>query len=96
MQHLKMNELAEALQLFEEMRLEGEQPTHAVYEMLIRGCTIAMTRPQPGRRARAAPRARTHTCAHARTHAHMHSCTHTNTALSPPASRCLTSGRPTT
>lgn len=48
MQHLKKNELAEALQLFEEMRLEGEQPTHAVYEMLIRGCTINMTRVGPG------------------------------------------------
>ena len=49
-QHLKDNELAEALALFEEMRLEGERPTHAVYEMLIRGCTIAMRRPKIGAR----------------------------------------------
>jgi len=30
------------------MRLEGERPSHAVYEMLIRGCTIAMQRPGIG------------------------------------------------
>ena len=44
-QHLRSNELAEALATFEEMRREGERPSHAVYEMLIRGCTIAMRRP---------------------------------------------------
>mmetsp|Transcript_7547 Transcript_7547/g.12816 ORF Transcript_7547/g.12816 Transcript_7547/m.12816 type:complete len:404 (+) Transcript_7547:62-1273(+) len=48
--HLRTNELAEALHAFEEMRLEGEQPTHAVYEMLIRGCTIAMRRVGPGQK----------------------------------------------
>ena len=47
-QHLRKEELAEALSLFEEMRLEGERPSHAVYEMLIRGCTIAMRRPAIG------------------------------------------------
>ena len=26
------------------MKVEGEVPSHAVYEMLIRGCTIAMRR----------------------------------------------------
>jgi len=46
--HLRDNELAEALEVFEQGRLEGEQPTHAVYEMLIRGCTIAMHRVGPG------------------------------------------------
>ena len=47
-QHVRNEELAEALEVFEEMRLEGEQPSHAVYEMLIRGCTIAMRRPGIG------------------------------------------------
>ena len=46
--HLRREELAEALEVLEEMRLEGEQPSHAVYEMLIRGCTIAMRRPSIG------------------------------------------------
>ena len=30
------------------MRLQGERPSHAIYEMLIRGCTIAMHRPGVG------------------------------------------------
>jgi len=47
-QHLRREELAEAMALFEEMRLSGERPSHAVYEMLIRGCTIAMRRPGIG------------------------------------------------
>lgn len=47
-QHVRAGQLAEALQLFDEMRAEGEQPTHAVYEMLIRGCAIAMRRPRIG------------------------------------------------
>ena len=50
-QHLLKNELAEALSIYEAMRSEGERPTHAVYEMLIRGCTIAMKRPAPRRAA---------------------------------------------
>ncbi|KAL1530326.1 hypothetical protein AB1Y20_001235 [Prymnesium parvum] len=50
-EHLKVGELAEALGVLEEMRMEGEQPSHAVYEMLIRGCAIAMRRPTPGRPA---------------------------------------------
>jgi pentatricopeptide repeat protein len=49
-QHLRANELAEAFSVFEEMRLVGEQPSHAVYEMLIRGCAIAMHRPKIGSR----------------------------------------------
>ena len=47
-QHLRNEELAEALHAFEEMRMAGERPSNAVYEMLIRGCTIAMRRPTPG------------------------------------------------
>ena len=47
-QHVRAGELAEALQALEEMRAAGEQPTHAVYEMLVRGCTLAMRRPAPG------------------------------------------------
>ena len=48
--HLRAGELAQALYTFEEMKNEGEMPTHAVYEMLIRGCTIAMRRVGPGER----------------------------------------------
>ena len=47
-QHLRANELADAFRVFEEMRLQGERPSHAIYEMLIRGCTIAMHRPGVG------------------------------------------------
>ena len=50
-QLLREKKLAEALGVYEEMRLEGEQPTHAIYEMLIRGCTIAMKRVGPGQEA---------------------------------------------
>ena len=48
-QHLRANELAEALTVYEEMRLEGHRPSHAVFEMLIRGCTIQMRRPDVGK-----------------------------------------------
>jgi tetratricopeptide (TPR) repeat protein len=47
-QHLRKNELGEAIATFEEMRLAGERPSNAVYEMLIRGCTIAMQRTPVG------------------------------------------------
>ena len=50
-QHLLNNELAEALEMPEESKATGEVPTHAVYEMLIRGCTIAMKRVGPGEEA---------------------------------------------
>ena len=50
-QHLLNNELAEALEMLEESKATGEVPTHAVYEMLIRGCTIAMKRVGPGEEA---------------------------------------------
>lgn len=50
-QHLRANELAEALEVFEEQKQAGEVPTHAVYEMLMRGCTIAMRRVGPGEEA---------------------------------------------
>ncbi|KAL3928528.1 MAG: hypothetical protein SGPRY_002348 [Prymnesium sp.] len=50
-QHLRAGKLAEALQIFEEMKAEGEKPSHAVYEMLVRGCAIAMHRPKPGQSA---------------------------------------------
>ena len=50
-QHLLDNELAEALEMLEESKATGEVPTHAVYEMLIRGCTIAMKRVGPGETA---------------------------------------------
>ena len=43
-QHVRDGDLPEALELLEEMKAEGETPSHAVYEMLIRGCTIAMRR----------------------------------------------------
>ena len=42
--HLRDNELGEALGVLDEMKLAGEVPSNAVYEMLIRGCTIAMQR----------------------------------------------------
>lgn len=44
-QHLRRKELAEALEVFEEMRAVGEVPTHAVYEMLMRGCVPARSAP---------------------------------------------------
>ena len=47
-QHVRANELAEALSVFEDMRAQGERPSNAVYEMLIRGCTLAMRRPPAG------------------------------------------------
>jgi len=47
-QHVKAGELAEALGVLDEMKAAGETPSHAVYEMLIRGCTIAMRRPPIG------------------------------------------------
>jgi len=45
--HLRAGELAQALHTLQEMKDEGETPTHAVYEMMIRGCTIAMRRVGP-------------------------------------------------
>eukprot|EP00965_Chrysotila_dentata_P032438 1081454-Pleurochrysis_carterae.AAC.3 len=47
-QHLRANELAEAFAAFEDMKEDDVKPTQAVYEMLIRGCTIAMRRVGPG------------------------------------------------
>lgn len=47
-QSLRENKLDEAIAAFEEMRREGEQPSNAVYEMLIRGCAIAMRRTPKG------------------------------------------------
>jgi pentatricopeptide repeat protein len=47
-ERVKAGELTEAFDVLEEMKGEGEVPSHAVYEMLIRGCTIAMRRVGPG------------------------------------------------
>ena len=47
-QHVRANELGEALAVLDEMKAAGEQPSWAVYEMLIRGCAIAMRRPKIG------------------------------------------------
>ena len=49
--YTKMKNFAEALEMLEESKATGEVPTHAVYEMLIRGCTIAMRRVGPGETA---------------------------------------------
>ncbi len=50
-QHVRAGELADAFALFDEMRRDDIVPSHAVYEILMRGCAIAMTRPPPGRPA---------------------------------------------
>jgi len=44
---LRDDNLAEAFDCFKEMKEEGENPTAATYEMLIRGCTLAMRRVTP-------------------------------------------------
>ena len=47
-QALRNGRLHEALDMFDEMRADGESPSHATYEMLIRGCAIGMRRVGPG------------------------------------------------
>ena len=47
-QAVRAGDLGEALSLLDEMKEAGETPSHAVYEMLIRGCAIAMRRPPIG------------------------------------------------
>lgn len=47
-EHVRMGDLAAALQVLDLMLQTGERPTNAVYEMLVRGCAIAMRRPAPG------------------------------------------------